>query len=58
MNMNPSRKAIRSALFESMTPTEAAKRVCLSYQGLKGYVEATNCQTIKDAWVECQKRAK
>lgn len=58
MNMNPSRAAIRSALTGSMTPTEAAKKVCLSYQMLRDYVTATNCQTIKDAWVECQKRAK
>lgn len=58
VNMNPSRKAIRSALFESMTPTEAAKKVFLSYQMLRDYVTATNCQAIKDAWVECQKRAK
>jgi hypothetical protein len=57
-NVTPSRQAIRAALFESMTPTEAAHKVCLSYQALKSYVATTNSQAIKDAWVECQKRAK
>lgn len=56
--VRPSRKAIRIALFESMTPTEAAKRVFLSYQGLKSYVSATVDQSIKDGWEACQKRAR